>query len=243
MAEPGFAQVPSNQNIHAPPQNIAPPPPRFYTYSEAYDALAREPRIYQVYINNKRSTLLDLFKRLQDPTAPIPEEIRVRHPDIWSVLLYHEGGENWIMNISPPLSSYGVLTRSYGSIHLSIPENNLFSIWEVLLNYFPALWDDIVRMQILDSKAQKMRANAIGSLADKANIPENMVPFLESYVLPRPRVKGWATGQSNLKKIKTNLFTNGEVNLNRALKKINTTLFTKGGKRKTRRSKTRKQRK
>lgn len=240
MAEPGFAQVPGNQNIHAAP---AGPLPKIFTYADAYEALAKEPKIYTIYIDGKKTRLLELFRQLQDPNTKIPRDISIRHPDHWSITLYNYGDTFWTLSMSPPLASYGVLTRSYANVPLTIPDGNLFLIWEILSDYFPTLWDDVVRMQVLESKMHKMQANAMGSLANKANIPENMVPFLESYVIPRPRVKGWATGESNLKKIKTNLFTNGEVNMNRNLKKINTTLFTKGGKRKTRKSKTRKQHK
>ncbi len=245
----GFAQVPVNQNIHAPQAAPMPPPPPppmppIYSFKTAFEELSKEPKIYKVWIDGKKATLLTLFRRLQGPDYP-QESITVRHPDHMRVSFYKmhdtQDGAMWSMDVSSPVADYGVLSRTYGTQHFDFTNEDLFDMWQLMKRWLPDIDNYIYQRQVIESKEKKLLANAMGKLANVGGLPENMVPYMETFVT-RPRVRGWATGASELRKINTSLFKNKNANTNRHLRKISTNLFTKnGGKRKG--PKTRKQRK
>lgn len=222
----------------APPP---PPPPRFYTHAEAYEAMAREPQIHQIYIDGKRTSLLDLYKRLAHGPYDF-QDIHVRHPGVWSISLFRQSPESthWYLDQSPSLAHYGVLTRSYATQQYTIPNDELYDIWTLLTGYFPDIERDLQLRQVAAHRNTQLRSRAAERFILNRGGPENLGIEAASYI-EGPRRRGWAEGLRNLERISPNLFNN-TVNMPRHLKKINTTLFSNGGKRKQR-SKTRRQRK
>lgn len=57
-------------------------------------------------------------------------------------------------------------------------------------------------------------------------IPQNMQNVIESFLRRNPVHPAYFTTRNNLSRIRTNLFTNGEVPMNRNLRKIDTNLFS-----------------
>lgn len=218
-------------------------PPRTYTYSEAYEALKQEPQIYQIYVDQKRTKLLDFYNRLLKGPYNF-EDISIRHPDILNLSFHRStpGSTTWYMNRSSPVGSYGVLVRSHGTIHLNIPDNELFSLWEIITDYFPDIQRDLQVRQALLQQNTELKSQMAEQFITSRGGPGNVGVQVASYI-EGPRRKGWAEGRNNIHRISPNLLNNTS-NIPRHLKKINTTLFTnKGGKRKQRGTKTRRQRK
>jgi hypothetical protein len=218
-------------------------PPRSYTYPEAFEALKQEAQIYQIYVDEQRMKLLDFYNRLLKGPYNF-QDVNIRHPDSWSVSFhrYAPGSTIWYMDRSSPVGRYGVLVRSYGTIQMNISDNDLFTLWDIIIDYFPDIQRDLqVRQALLQQNTELKSQMAEGFIRNRGG-PEDLGVQVASYI-EGPRRKGWAVGKNNIYKINTSLLNNG-ANVPRHLKKINTTLFTnKGGKRKQRGTKTRRQRK
>jgi hypothetical protein len=189
------------------------------SYDEAESALAAEPKLYEVRLNGKRVSLLTLYNMMGNIPNTITN-IFVRHPDHWEALFGGGQGGLWYLHRTHPLNKYGVLTRTHGTIHTSEE-----GIWEWLTELFPNIEQEVQRQQVAQKKLANLRTKALLETSKQAGLPED----LENYLLPSyfehyPRPTGY-----------------GEILNN--MRKINTTLFSKGGKRKGKKSKTRKYKK
>ncbi len=191
------------------------------TYNEAEAALAAEPRIYKVIIDGKRETLLTLYNLLGNLPSSV-KNIVVHHPDHWEVIFGKSNMNDgtWYLYRSSPLSKYGVFTRTFGTRF--IMEN---AIWDSITDLFPGIEDEIKTEQIAYKKLANLRTKALLETSKQAGLPEDLENYLlPSYFESQSRPTGY-----------------GEILNN--MRKINTTLFTKGGKRKGKKSKTRKYKK
>lgn len=216
--------------------------PRRYTYGEASAALKEEPQTYQVEIDGKRTTLMNLFKLLVGPPPPNIMNISIRHPKYNSLHFYRfdPNSTTWYFDQISPLAKYGVLVRTHGTQDIETSPESLYDIWATIRYWMPKLDENIQRAHVIEDKRKKVLISAAETLAKNKNLPEDIGDEIASY-FQGPRPHGWKAGPSQLKNIDASLFTNGEVHMNRNLKKINTRLFTEGGKRTTRKARTRKQ--
>ena len=205
--------------------------------------LAKEPDIYQLYIDGKKMGILEFYNRFVKGPFDF-KSVQARHKDEMDVEFYREviGSPNWSMIISLPSARYRS-NRSFGAEHVVVPDAEIYALWEILESELPGLHQALVNRQVAEHTRKEIYAKAAEAMAEQEGLPENLGVEVASYI-EGPRRPGWARGKVNLQKINTTLFTNSEVSMPRHLKKLNTTLFSIGGKRKRRGSKkTRKQRK
>jgi hypothetical protein len=173
-------------------------------YDEAEAALAAEPRVYEVRIDGKRVSLLTLYTMLGNLPNTV-QNIVIRHPDHWEVIFGRGTGGVWYLYRSAPLSKYGVLTRTFGTVHTAEEY-----IWEWLTDLFPSIQQDLQVEQIAQKKLTNLRTRALLEESRQAGLPENLEHYLlPSYFEERPRAKGYGTVVNNFKKINTTLFQGG----------------------------------
>ena len=214
--------------------NAAPPPPPslignlppIYTMQQAMQALRAEPREFTVIIDGEPRTIEQLYKRLLKGPVPM-QEIYVYHPDAWIMTFskYDPESDEWVIYRSSPLSKYGVLTRTYGTIVMDIPPEDIHEIWDIIMQFFPMAWATYHAAEIRRGRVQNIYAKKLLEAGELAGVPENVDPLLESFILNRPRAREWREGKANLARINTSLFNNN--NNNNPLSRINTRVLRK----------------
>jgi hypothetical protein len=188
------------------------------TYNEAQAALAAEPKVYEVRIDGKRVSLLTLYKVLGNLPSSV-RNILVYHPDHWQVLfgITNQNNGDWYIYRSDPISKYGMITRTIGTLF-----TNKENIWDWIVTFFPGIEDQLQIQQMASKKLANLRTKALLETSRREGFPENLETYLlPSYFEENPRPLGY-----------------GEVLQN--FKRINTTLFQNGGKRRSKKSKTKK---
>jgi hypothetical protein len=194
ILQPGLMLGNGDNNIHQ------------MSYDEAEAALEAEPRVYEVRINGKRISLLSLYTILGNLPNTV-QHIVIRHPDYWEVIFSKSDANDgtWYLYRSAPLSKYGVLTRTFGTVHTAEEH-----IWEWLTDLFPSIQYDVQVEQIGQKKLANLRTRALLEESKHVGLPENLEHYLlPSYFEERPRPKGYGTVLNNFKKINTTLFQGG----------------------------------
>jgi hypothetical protein len=188
------------------------------TYNEAEAALAAEPKVYQVRIDGKQVSLLTLYNVLGNLPSSV-KNILVYHPDHWEVIFgtTNRNDGTWYVYRSDPLSKYGMITRNIGTLF-----TNTENIWDWIVNFFPGIEDQLQIQQVASKKLINLRTKALLETSRREGLPENLETYLlPSYFEHQSRPLGYGEVLSNFKR-------------------INTTLFKNGGKRKGKKSKTKK---